>query len=857
MKFQRLVATLWIAGSLLQAQQQQPPPFPGFPGSQPVQPQAQAPAAQPAAQPPARDAAQPAPQAQPPQAEPPQAPAPQAQTAPQPPAAPAAQPQPEPQTQPAPPEPAPAKPAPAKPVPAPAGQAPAGRAGAAGSTARIGNLSLRNASLTEVIDQLARQLKINYILDPAVKGAVVLNTYGDTANLDPRNLLELILRINGAGMVQEGDIYRIVPLKEASHLPIHPDMNPSSIPEDDQLMLNLVFLKYVTVEELTKVLTEFIGENANMYSYAPANLLFILDSRRNMRRTMDLIALFDSDMFANQRVKLFEVKNARPSDVQKDLENVLKAVSLDGKNSTVRFLPVDRINTLIAVAPNPGVFDTIEEWLRKLDVPVKVSAGSIETHVYRVRYGRAECLGIALNELFGMPTGYGGGYGGGYGNEGYGYGGGYPGGGYPGGGYSPYSGMAGGVGSYGGGYTGAIGSAGFGGSGGYGNPGGYGNANSFNSSFGGSGGCGASLGGGYGGGYGGGGYGGGYGRPTFGGYAAQGPASAVGQPAAANTLIPGAAGSAAASAPGQTADGRPLPEPVRIVPNPLDNALIIQADAQVYQAILKVLKDLDVPPRQILLEAKIYSVDLTGTFSSGIAANLQGASGGNRTLLGSLSAAVGSTAATTLSAGALVGKSRELLATLNLSENRNRAHIISEPSLIATDSIPASFNVGTQVPVSTGSTTIPTSGGVSVANSLSSQNTGVTMQVHARVNPSGVVTLIINQQISAAAAGAGTLTPSFNQQVVQTQITVQDGDTIAIGGLISETTTDAVSGIPLLDRIPYIGGILFGTKSYNHDRSELIIFMTPHVIYDESGLIEASDELRDRVKKLQRYVKEL
>jgi len=155
----------------------------------------------------------------------------------------------------------------------PAQQPPAQQPPAAAQTAPaqppvpIGNLSLQNASLTEVIDQLARQLHLNYILDPAVKGTIVLNTYGDTANLDARNLLDLILRINDAGMVKEGEIYRIVPLKQVPRLPIRPEINPTNIPEDDQPMLNLVFLKYVTVEELTKVLGEFVGENAKMYSY--------------------------------------------------------------------------------------------------------------------------------------------------------------------------------------------------------------------------------------------------------------------------------------------------------------------------------------------------------------------------------------------------------------------------------------------------------------------------------------------------------------------------------------------------------------------------------------------------------------
>jgi len=718
---------------------------------------------------------------------------------------------------------------------------------------RIGNLSLQNASLTEVIDQLARQLRINYILDPAVKGGVILNTYGDTSNLDARNLLDLILRINGAGLIQEGDIYRIVQLKDAPKIPIPPQINARNIPEDDQIMLNLVFLKYVTVDELSKVLGQFVGENATMYSYTPMNLLFILDSRRNMRRTMELISLFDSDTFANERVRLFEVKNTRPSDLVKDLENVLKAISLDGKNLTVRFLPVDRINTLIAVAPNPGVFDTIAEWISKLDIPVKVTAGgSSENHVYRVRYGRAECLALALTQLFGIP-----GYGGGYGSPG-GYGGGYPtgyGGGF-GSGYGGYGspGIAPVAGPFGSAYGGGYGATASGMSGA------YGNSNSFNGSFGGSGGCSAGAGGGFGGGGYGGGYGGGlyggapaYGYPVFGGFAAQAPAANVVGPLglAGGTAAPAAATTNTATT-GQTAG--PAPTPVRIVPNPLDNALIIQADAQQYQDILKLLKDLDIPPRQILLEARIYSVALSGSFVSGVSAQFQKVSGKDRSLLGSLTSVSG-VATTALSFGALVGQSRELLAFLNLSENASRVHVLSEPSLIATDSIPATITVGAQVPVETSAATT-VAGATTTTTGISSHNTGVTMQVNARVNPSGVVTLIINQEVSKPSGDTTSLTPSFDQKVVQTQITVQDGDTIAIGGIISESNTTASNGIPGLNRLPVIGG-LFGNKSYTHDRTELIIFMTPRVIFDENDLIEASNELKDRVKKLKKYVKEL
>jgi general secretion pathway protein D len=717
----------------------------------------------------------------------------------------------------------------------------------------MGSLNIQNVSLSEVVNMLARHLKMNIIEDvplAGIKNGVTLNTYGDPKELDARNLLDQILRINGLGLVQTGELYHIVQLKDISHQPLRPQIaSPQNISDDDQPMLNLIFLKYVTVDALMNILAEFAGDGALIKAYPPANLLFVLDSRRDMRRLMELIGLFDNDSFANQRVRLFEVRNARPSDIMKELDSVLRGISLDNKTSTVKFVPIDRINTLIAVAPNAGVFDTVEEWLRKLDLPVKITAGAIDNYVYLVRYGRADCLAIALGQLFGSSVGSGSPYGsfpanGGYAPSGGGYGGSYG---------SPYGGgFGGGIGGgaygspYGGG--GGYGSP-YGGSG-YSNPGGYGNANNFSSGFGGAGAC--SSYGGSSGGFGGSPYGGGYG-----GYTAQAPAGnpigATGQTLANAPTPAGIAPGGAVPGAAQVFTGSESVRPPRIVANPLDNRLLIQADAQQYQNILRVLKDLDVPPRQILLEAKIYEVDLTDQFASGINYTL-----GPRT---STQAQIGLSSATgigNLTIGALVANGRELLATLTLNENYNKVHMVSEPSLIATDSIPASINVGTQVPVSTGSTTIPAGTGVAVTQNISSENTGVTLQVNARVNPSGIVTLIINQEISGIAGGVSTglTTPAFSQQIVQTQITVQDGDTIAIGGTISDSVTDSLNGIPGLVRIPWLGA-LFGTKSKIHTRTEMVIFMTPHVIYDETNLIEASDELKNRLKNLRRYLRDL
>lgn len=691
--------------------------------------------------------------------------------------------------------------------------------------ATAGGLNIQGASLVEVIDVLARNLKINYILDPRVRGGVTINTYGDTKSMDHRTLLDTILRINGAAMIQVGDLYRIVPLSEVQRLPLQPEINGKPNPEDDRTMLNLVFLKFATVDELAKLLEQFLGEGAKMWSYPAANLLIVQDSRRNMKRLMELVGLFDSNTFANQRVRLFEVKNSRPSDIAKELDGILKSISLNDKNSPIRLLPVDRINTLIAVAPNPGVFTEVEAWITKLDLAVESSAGSLNNYVYRVKYGFAPTIAMAIMGLYSnnpmaayslmMMSGMGGGM---------------MGGGMMGGGMGMGGGMMGGMGGgmYGGG-----------------------------------------MGGGYGGGMMGGGMGGMYGGGMGGmmggaGYTAQG----VGvQPVIPVAPTVGNAGAIVGDrtgtylTPGQGADlGSRGP---KIIPNPFDNTLLIQGTREEYDSILRLLRDIDVAPRQVLIEAKIYEVALTGALASGVSAFLQqrGADSPGTDLaptrkpLGSLRDGV-----SLLSAGTLVGQTRELLAFLSLQETSSKARVLSAPSVIATDSVPAAINVGTEVPTLTAqAVTDAQSGGSSLfANSIQTRNSGVTLAIVARVNPSGIVTLMVQQEVSSPQAPSPTAaiqSPSFSKRSVQTQVTVQDGDTIAIGGIINETNSSGSAGIPGLQRIPILGAA-FGSRSYSKERTELIIFLTPRVIYDMNDVVDATEELKSGLRKLNKYIRE-
>ncbi len=339
----------------------------------------------------------------------------------------------------------------------------------------------------------------------------------------------------------------------------------------------------------------------------------------------------------------------------------------------------------------------------------------------------------------------------------------------------------------------------------------------------------------------------------------------------------------------------------RIIANPFNNTLMIQATPQDYVGVTKLLRDLDVPPRQVLIEARIYEVDLSGQFASGVSAYLQKLGAGN--VASSTTAVVGGTGgstintasnpfsastvtgattgtttptntsvasiphqllgslvgnSTTLTAGTLVGMSRELLAAVNLQEQHQKAKVISAPSIIATDSIPASINVGESVPTLTAQavTGAQSAGSSLFANSISNVSTGVTLSILARVNSSGIVTLIINQQVSSPIPpAAGSIqSPSFDNRTVQTQVTVQDGDTIAIGGIIDESTTYSDSGIPVLSHIPYLGA-LFGSRSYTKQRTELVIFLEPRVIYDTNQIVDATDELKQEFHDLKKTLR--
>jgi len=296
---------------------------------------------------------------------------------------------------------------------------------------------------------------------------------------------------------------------------------------------------------------------------------------------------------------------------------------------------------------------------------------------------------------------------------------------------------------------------------------------------------------------------------------------------------------------------------VRIIVNEFNNSLIIQSTEADYRFLLQTIKQLDVLPRQVLIEGRIYSVDLTDNLSFGVAAFLRSKQSGEAATTGSISGPGDGGSGGTFSAitRAVIGESRELEATINALRSQTNVKLIEAPRLMAVDGMQASINVGAEVPVTTSSYGNPLGGLGGAQNFVSSiqfRPTGTTLLIMPRISAGGIVTMDLAIEVSSASGAA--LTPTINRSYVETSLIVRDGQTVAIAGVISESLSEGKSRVPLLGDIPIVGA-LFGYRTKDRRRSELVIFITPHVIPNLPTAVELTVDFQRSLKNAYGFIR--
>lgn len=303
-------------------------------------------------------------------------------------------------------------------------------------------------------------------------------------------------------------------------------------------------------------------------------------------------------------------------------------------------------------------------------------------------------------------------------------------------------------------------------------------------------------------------------------------------------------------APGSAAAAQPsngLPNSMTITSDEANNAVVVYATPQAYAVVEDALRKLDIPPLQVMIEVAITEVSLNDQLRYGVQWLFRD---GND----EASLTRGSTATPTrIFPGLSLGYSNggSVQATLNALEGLTKINVVSAPKLLVINNQTASLQVGDQVPVSSSSAVSVENPNAPIVNAIEYKDTGVILKITPRVNSGGLVLLDISQEVSdvSTTSSSNIDSPTISTRRLASSIAVQDNQTIALGGLIRAIKTRGNEGIPLLSRIPVLGA-LFGTKTQEDRRTELLILLRPRVVRTSDDGRAITDELRDKIQTL-------
>jgi general secretion pathway protein D len=305
-------------------------------------------------------------------------------------------------------------------------------------------------------------------------------------------------------------------------------------------------------------------------------------------------------------------------------------------------------------------------------------------------------------------------------------------------------------------------------------------------------------------------------------------------------------------------------EGVRIIPDEENNLLVVVAPPHEWNVISRILKNLDIMPRQVLNEVLIAEVNLTDDLSYGIQFALGAKATETKTTDGSTSTTTGfftgltglevvSPAAAAFSAAQgfsfiISDTYNQLKALINILASEGRAEILASPQIMAANNQEARIQIGEDVPIKTSESIPLVSQTTSFATStVQYRSTGIILSVKPQINAKGLVTLEITQEVSTALPiQIGETSPRISIRQAKTALTTGDNQTIVLGGLIREDKDHSFSGAPGLRNIPVIGS-LFGAERVSKRKTELLVLITPHIVRNMEEGARVTQEIKDKV----------
>lgn len=600
-------------------------------------------------------------------------------------------------------------------------------------------------------------LDVNYAIMPGVQGTVSFSTAKPVAKAQALPILETLLAWTGNAIVRRNGRYDVVPRREAVAGQIAPSL-VAAAPRDGHAA-RLFPLRFVAANEMEKLLTPFTTPDALLLVDPVRNLLVLSGTPEELDTYAASIDTFDVDWVRGMSVGVFPLQHASTKELLPGLESVFSSGGQSPAAGLVRFLPIERSNSIVVIATQAAFLDRVGEWIERID---QGGGNEARLYVYDVRNLPAGDVARHIGQIYG--------------------------------GYQASGQDAGG--SVGPGLA--------------------------TSSL----------------------------ETEATDDEAEGGRLDIGRPDADASFYqppstPGGAGN----------DG------LRITAVDANNQVLVHARPSQWAGIRDAIARLDALPLQVQIETRILEVSLQDNFRFGVQWYLEGlaGSGGSGTPtqpgnkqgwgLGRVPPVRGG--ADTFFYSFI---NKDLQSIVRAMEEDTHARTLSAPSLVVVNNRRAEIVVGDEVPVT--QTYVNTQlGGSNEVGQVSYKKTGVILKVRPRVNPGGLVYLDVSQEVSKVgeAVNASGNAP-IERRRLRTEVAVQSGQTVLLGGLIREMGAHGRSGVPGLSRIPVLKH-LFGNRWDNNQRTETIVLITPRVIASADDARRVADDYRRRFRSLEPFEK--
>jgi general secretion pathway protein D len=632
-------------------------------------------------------------------------------------------------------------------------------------------------------------LHLNFAVDPKVQGTVTLASVGPIPRKDVLPTFESALRMQNAAIVRDGKFMKIVPIPDAAGY-----SSVSGVGEPG-FGVSIVPLHYISAATVAKTAENMLARQGAIRVDQARNLLLIQGTASEREAALDMISTFDVEWLRNQSVGVYPLKSTSPETMIEELERVFENGDGGPGQGVIHFQPISRMNAVMVVTKNPNLLNQTTQWVDRLD---RSDASSTMLRSYRLKYGNATQIAKILNNIFGSNRS---------------------------GSDAKTSPTAPGTttaqsrldsldrsGSQSGSASGST--------------------NGQSSQAGQSG-------------------GGAFGSASR----AGGPISASFETFSGRNNSDDSSGDASSG--GGASQGRF--QNIRITADTVNNAIVIYANQEDYRIVERAVRDFDRPKLQVAIEATVAEVTLTKELSYGVQFFLNGldAGAGNSGSLGFFNAVTAAAQTTVLQQTApgfnlLLGSAQQPHLILNALNSITDVKVLSSPLVVALDNQPALLEVGNEIPITTSSATILSNSNTPTVNTIEMRNTGVILKVLPHVNSNGTIELEVDQEVSALVnPNQQTLTPTISQRRVHSTVAVSSGQTVLLGGLISENDQKTKSTIPVLDEIKFLGDFM-GNTDNTKTRSEIIIFIKPQLIRNSVDARSVTQEFRDRLTSMKK-----